>query len=193
MAFQVWRARRAFFLVLAALLVAAGDASAQSRDDSLTRSLIDEVRLGLFVHHIEPAGTERGGQDVNLEMLFSRPALAYANSFDAVWWPRLHLGSSINVNGETSQLYSGFTWNFPLVQRLSLELTFGGSLHNGPDTGPGSAFGCPLNFRESGSIGYAVTEHWRIYGTVAHMSNAGLCERNSGITSAGMRLGYVFN
>jgi hypothetical protein len=137
MAFQVWRARRAFFLVLAALLVAAGDASAQSRDDSLTRSLI--------------------------------------------------------VNGETSQLYSGFTWNFPLVQRLSLELTFGGSLHNGPDTGPGSAFGCPLNFRESGSIGYAVTEHWRIYGTVAHMSNAGLCERNSGITSAGMRLGYVFN
>ena len=59
--------------------------------------------------------------------------------------------------------------------------------------GPGSAFGCPLNFRESASLAFAVMERWRIYGTVAHMSNAGLCERNSGLTSAGVRLGYLFD
>ena len=69
---------------------------------------------------------------------------------DVVLRPRFHLGTSINVNGKTSQLYSGFTWDIPLINRLSLELTFGGSLHDGPNTGVGSSFGCPLNFREIG-------------------------------------------
>ena len=82
---------------------------------------------------------------------------------------------------------------FPLIERVSLELTFGGSLHDGPNAGEGSAFGCPLNFRESASIGIAVTERWRLYGTIAHMSNAGLCARNSGLTSAGVRLGYALD
>ena len=35
-----------------------------------------------------------------------------------------------------------------------------------------------------------VDERWTVYGTVAHMSNANLCDHNSGLTSVGMRLGY---
>ena len=107
--------------------------------------------LGLLGHHVEPAGSEKGGQDVNVEILFGRPAIAYASHIaDVALRPRLHLGSSINVNGNTNQLYAGFTWDIPLMQRVSLELTFGGSLHDGPNTGEGSAFGCPLNFRKVG-------------------------------------------
>jgi lipid A 3-O-deacylase len=180
-------------LLLAALTVVAG-APAQAQDESRPRSFISELRLGLLGHHIEPAGSEKGGQDVNVEILFGRPAIAYGSHIaDIALRPRLHVGSSINVNGNTSQLYSGFTWDIPLMQRVSLELTFGGSLHDGPNTGEGSAFGCPLNFRESASIGIAVTERWRLYGTIAHMSNAGLCVRNSGLTSAGVRLGHAFD
>ena len=169
-------------------------AQSEARSEPGSWSFIDELRLGVLGHHIEPAGTEKGGEDVNLEILFSRPAIVYGNRFaDIFLQPRIHLGSSINVNGDTSQLYSGLTWDIPLHHSFSLELTFGGSLHNGPTEGEGSAFGCPLNFRESGSLVFALTEHWRLYGTLAHMSNAGLCDRNSGLTSGGVRLGYKFN
>jgi lipid A 3-O-deacylase len=191
-AFQVRRARRALGLVVLATLMVAGGASAQSRDESQSRGIFNEIRIGVLGHNIEPGGTEKG-TDLNFELLFSRPAIAYDGRFaNIALRPRLHIGASINVDGYTSQGYAGFTWDVPLHERLSLELTLGGSLHDGPSNVPGSAFGCPLNFRESASLGFAVMERWRLYGTVAHMSNAGLCVRNSGLTSAGVRLGYVF-
>jgi hypothetical protein len=68
--------------------------------------------------------------------------------------PRFHVGAAINVDGDTSQIYSGLTWNVPLLDRFSLELSFGGAWHDDPKEWNGqSAFGCPLNFRESASIG----------------------------------------
>lgn len=174
-------------------MFASHGALAQSQDYPRPGGPFDEVRLGVLGHHVEPGGTEKG-TDINFEILFSRAASAYGSHIaDFLFRPRVHLGTSISVNGNTSQAYAGFTWGVPLHERLSLEVTLGGSLHNGPDSAPGSAFGCPLNFRESASLGFAVTERWRIYGTVAHMSNAGLCERNSGLTSAGVRLGYALN
>jgi len=193
--FQIACARRVLAVFfLAALLIAAGGSAEAQDESSSQRSLINEFRIGLLAHHVEPAGTEKGGQDVSVEMLFRRHAFSYGSRLaDIVLRPRVHVGASINVNGDTSQLYSGLTWDIPLTERVSLELTFGGSLHDGPHNGDGSAFGCALNFRESASIGFALTQRWRLYGTVAHMSNAGLCERNSGLTSAGVRLGYVFD
>ena len=193
-ALQVRRARRAVGLVFLATLIAAGGASAQPRDEARPRGFFDEVRIGVLGHHIEPSGTERGTTDLNFELLLSRPGIAYGHSFaDIVLRPRIHIGASINIDGYTNQGYAGLTWDIPLIDRLSLELTFGASLHDGPDNAVGSAFGCPLNFRESASVGFAITDRWRLYGTVAHMSNAGLCGRNSGLTSGGIRLGYVFD
>jgi hypothetical protein len=192
-AFRVRRAPCALVLASLAALLAGGGASAQSRDESQPRGIFSEIRLGAFAHHVEPAGSEKG-VDVNFEVLFARPATTYGSGLaEIALRPRLHIGTSINVNGYTSQAYAGLTWDIPLHERISLELTFGGSLHDGPSEADGSAFGCPLNFRESASVGLAVTERWRLYGTVAHMSNAGLCGRNSGLTSAGLRLGYVFD
>jgi lipid A 3-O-deacylase len=192
-AFQLRRARCVLGLAFLATLMTAGGASAQSPDESQPRGIFDEVRFGVLGHHIEPAGTEKGTTDLNFEILFSRPAIAYDSRLaDIALRPRIHLGVSANLNGFTDQAYAGFTWTIPVLERFSLELTFGGSLNDGPSTGDGSAFGCPLNFRESASGGFALTERWRLYATVAHMSNAGLCVRNSGLTSGGVRLGYVF-
>jgi len=176
------------------MLTLATSASAQSREELRVRSLFDELRFGLMVHHVEPSGHERG-LDLNFEMLFSRPAVAYGDAFaDTILRPRLHVGTSVNVEGNTNQVYAGLAWDIPLHQRLSLELTFGGALHDGVENEAGrSSFGCALNFRESVSLGYAVTDRWRLYGTVAHMSNAGLCARNDGLTSAGVRLGHVLD
>jgi len=169
-------------------------AAAWSQDASPAQSIVDEVRAGLLAHHVEPAGTERG-LDVNAEILFRRPAITFDNAFaDFTLRPRLHLGTSINIEGNTDQVYAGLTWDIPLPRDLLLEFSFGGSRQDGPDDEVAHAsFGCRLNFRESASVGYKMTEHWRLYGTVAHMSNAGLCDRNSGLTSAGIRFGYVTN
>jgi hypothetical protein len=176
------------------LSAAAGNAFAQSRDDWRSRSIVDEIRLGLYGHHIEPSGTEQGGFDVNAELLFAKPVSAYdRGSLHSFLTPRIHIGTQINLDGDTSQLYAGFTWDLRIHERFSLEVTFGGSVHDGPTNGEGSSFGCVANFRESGSIGVGLTERLWLYATVAHMSNAGLCDRNSGLTSGGLRLGYSFN
>lgn len=195
-----WRVRsaRAAFggaLLCSALGVASAGANAQSWDNQQTRSIFDEFRIGLMAHDVEPGGNE-DGLDFGVELLFRSPyRTSYGNAFaDFLFQPRFHLGSAINLSSDTSQVYAGLTWNIPLGQAFTFEVSLGGAIHDGP-TGSGGdhSFGCTLNFRESASIGYALSERWRLYGTVTHMSNANLCDHNSGLTSAGVRLGYNMN
>jgi hypothetical protein len=159
--------------------------------DGLSSPLIDEVRLGLLAHSIEGSNDE-GGADINAEVLFRKPTASYGNPvLDVALRPRIHLGVSLNTSGETNQLYAGLTWDVKLAPRWSVELSAGGSLHDGPtESGLPDSYGCPVNFRESASLGYAIDDRWTIYGTLAHMSNANACDQNTGITSVGVRLGY---
>lgn len=170
-------------------------ASAYAQSTNIwTRSILDEVRLGVLAHDIEPDPNE-GGVDFNIELLFKRPAAKYRSSLaDILLRPRFHVGASINLDGDTNQLYAGLTWDIPLAPKWLLEVSFGGALHDGPTDASGAfSYGCPLSFRESLSLGYQVSDRWRVYGTVTHMSNAGLCDFNSGLTSAGVRFGYTLN
>ena len=162
--------------------------------DIWTRSILDEVRLGVLAHDIEPNPNE-SGVDFNIELLFKRPTAVYRSSLaNILLRPRIHVGASINLDGDTSQLYAGLTWDIPLAPKWLLEVSFGGALHDGPTDGSGAhSYGCAFNFRESISIGYQVSNRWRVYGTVTHMSNADLCDFNSGLTSAGVRFGYTLN
>lgn len=174
-------------------VVAAVGVSAVVQPAKAQTPLLDEIRLGVMAHSIEPGHSEDGA-DVNLELLFRRPAITFGNSVaDFVFTPRVHVGTSINTIGDTSQVYAGFTWDLKITERLSFEATFGGAWHDGPlSGGAADLYGCRLSFRESASLGYALNESWTIYATIAHMSNADLCSHNSGITSAGVRLGYKF-
>jgi lipid A 3-O-deacylase len=161
--------------------------------DIWTRSILDEVRLGVLAHDIEPNGNQ-GGVDFNIELLFKRPTTVYRTSLENVLLrPRFHLGSSLNFGSDTNQVYAGLTWDVPLAPKLSLEVSFGGVLHDGPTGSEPNSLGCALNFRESLSIGYQLSDRWRVYGTVTHISNADLCDQNSGLTSAGVRFGYTLN
>src|SRR5438552_954296 len=55
-------------------------ASAQSTDDLQLPSLFSEFRLGYLEHDVRrQVHANEKGQDVNLELLFSRPAIAYTN------------------------------------------------------------------------------------------------------------------
>ncbi len=150
-----------------------------------------EIRLGIFDHNIEPSHNEKG-IDINVELLFGAPFGRQDSVFqDGFFRPRFHLGASINSGDDTSVAYGGFSWTLWRNDWMFLEATFGGALHNGPLLEPGRAsYGCHLNFRESGSLGFLIDADWQLLFTVDHMSNGDLCDDNRGLTNAGVRLGY---
>ena len=55
-----------------------------------------------------------------------------------------------------------------------------------------NALGCSPLFREAAAVGFRLNEHWSVMATVEHMSNAGLCGDNRGLTNFGGKLGYTF-
>jgi lipid A 3-O-deacylase len=145
-----------------------------------------ELRAGALFGIDGPKGDKEGTPDVNLELLYGPIGGEYQNGFlNHLLRPRLHLGGTINTGGNTSELYAGFTWDVFLTQRLFIEGSFGGAVDNGDDT----YFGCPVNFHESGSVGFMLSERWDVMATVDHMSNADLCDANRGLTNVGFRIG----
>ncbi|MHB2169460.1 acyloxyacyl hydrolase [Alsobacter sp. R-9] len=189
-------------------LILAGAASAASAADLPSRSAPPappspvaapaawpsyEVRLGVFAH--DPWSPESGSVDINGEVLTPRLFSLPNPSFNALA-PRLHAGATVNTAGKTSSAYAGFTWTVDVVAGFFVEASLGGAVHNGktgdviyPDW---NALGCSPLFRESASIGYRFTEKLSVMATVEHLSNAGTCSQNRGLTNAGLRLGYSF-
>lgn len=152
--------------------------------------MIDEVRGGIFKQAVDNAPHE-GTAALNLEVLGGRFAGGYENSIlDFFLTPRPHIGTTLAF-GKTDEFYAGFTWDVKLIDRTFFEATFGGAAHDGPlDTPHEASYGCVLNFRESASLGFSLTPDWRLMATVDHMSQAGICQPNRGLTNAGLRLGY---
>ena len=152
---------------------------------------ISELRFGIFDHNIEPGHSE-DGVDANIELLFRQSETRYHNIFlDRFLRPNPHIGASINIGNDTSVGYAGLTWSLFRHDFISIEASFGGAVHNGPLSKTGEAsYGCRLSFRSSGSIGFSLDPNWRVFLTVDHMSNANLCDKNRGLTNAGVRLGY---
>lgn len=186
-------------LALAILTFLHGPASVKAADfgdqppGAFDVPFIDEIRAGAY--YTNPDQKERGAA-VQFEAIFSQfISHDFGNTYiNALLLPRVHVGGNINVTGDTSVAYAGLTWQLPVYGPLFLEGTFGGGVHNGKhdNAGPNrQALGCPLAFRESGSIGLAFKQ-FTVLGTVEHLSNAGLCSQNDGLTNFGVRVGYKF-
>jgi len=176
-------------LVLLAAIALAGPLANAGERAGPSHSFIDEARLGGLAHDLESNKDEDGG-DINGEILLHRLGARSADPLDILLTPRPHIGASINTSGDTSVAYAGLTWDFWFTNNLFIEASFGGAVHDGPTDDSSSSFGCTANFREAAAIGLALSDHWRILATVSHMSNAGLCDQNQGLTSAGVQVGY---
>src|SRR5262245_45784690 len=154
-------------------------------------SFIDEVRFGVLAANLE--GGEHGGDyAINGEILFTRlGAASYGDPIsDFFLRPRIHVGASLSPDG-VNQIYAGLTWEHYITSRFFFEGSFGAAAHDRETSGnDNDSYGCTVNLRESASIGVELTEHLRLMATVDHMSNAGLCDGNQGLTNAGLRLGY---
>lgn len=149
-----------------------------------------DVRLGVYVH--DPLSPEKGGADVNADAAFS--VFAPSDGLYGLLIPRVHIGGTLSFAGKTSFAYAGFTWTLPLNEAFFLEAAFGGAVHNGLRDGAEdrNAMGCRGSFHESISLGYRVTQDWSVLGTLEHVSNAGLCMQNRGLTNFGLRLSRAF-
>src|SRR5438105_9400087 len=100
------RAALAAIVITAALLLP-GQASAQV-------PFIDELKVGALSHDVGFLGHHvETGADVNVELLFSPPAI-----LDIIGSPRPHIGADINTSGKTSDGYFGLTWGIMLLQNL---------------------------------------------------------------------------
>ena len=184
----------AYSLFGACVAFAAFTNTASALESYETRSTpfwsVDEVRFGVFKQAVDDAPGE-GGPALNLEVLFGRLPGHYDNIvLNTFLTPRLHLGTTLAF-GKTDEFYWGATWDVKLMGPLFFEATFGGAAHDGPLDEPHHAsYGCEVNFRESASLGFALSKDWNLMATVDHMSQAGICQPNRGLTNAGLRLGY---
>jgi lipid A 3-O-deacylase len=171
----------------------AGAAAAQARGPEPLFP-VDEVRIGLYDHNVEPHGSE-AGVDVKGELLLGRLPGGYGSPIlETILRPRPHVGGNLNFHGHTSFAYAGLTWDYRLSPSFFLEASFGAAVHDGPLDERGKAsFGCRANFHEQAGLGYAIDRNWRVVLSWEHMSNADLCDRNRGLTNAGLRIGYVFD
>jgi lipid A 3-O-deacylase len=154
---------------------------------------LSEIRLGTFAH--DPLSPEKGSADLAGEILFAKPFSAPGSAWDFLL-PRPSIGATINFAGKTSQAFAGLTWTYDITRSIFVEGEFGGSVNNGK-TGAivpagHNAMGCRASFREAASVGYRFNANWSITATIEHMSNAGLCTQNRGLTNYGARIGYSF-
>ena len=179
-----------------------------SQDQSLMApspfaNVVSEVRLGLNYHMVYytmlPPPDPRSLyltrlEDVSFDVLFTTPDL------DVFRWlgsPRPEIGTTLNINGEDSLLHAGLTWTVPLFDSpFYFEGTFGAAAHNGylGNEAPAGRrkYGCRVNFYERFGLGVNVTENVTATLAYEHMSNAGLCEYNAGISNLGLKLGWKF-
>ncbi len=158
---------------------------------SPTLAGVEEIRLGLSLHDIGFLGNDKEeGMDAVAELLFRSPVL-----LAAIGSPRPHLGIAVNSVGDTSQLYAGLTWTFEPVNRLVLEVSLGGAIHDGQLNGDDldrKQLGARVLFRETVAVGYRLDDRNRLLLVFDHESNARLARHNEGLNNIGLRWGYRF-
>ena len=150
------------------------------------------IRLGILAHDVPMWSRSRneGGVDFNVELIFGWPhysvlsGLLYSN-----------LGVSLNSQGDTSKIYSGFLWEYLWQSGIFIDLGLGLAAHNGKlETGDDDKkeLGSRILFRIPVEVGLLFAEHHGVSIMFAHVSNAYLAHPNEGLDTIGLRYSYRF-
>ena len=120
--------------------------------------------------------------DLHAELLFKK---TYLKAYPSV-------GADINLNGDTSFFYGGFSWEGQFFEYLSLGAFFGPSIHDGESDNGASdkrQLGSRILIRAAIDIGVYLTDDITLSFMYDHYSNTGLFEkRNQGNDNMGLRL-----
>lgn len=107
--------------------------------------------------------------------------------------PEPTIGFHANTEGDTSQVYGGFTWLFDLGWNIFAGGSLGLSLHDGKESTTSfdrKELGLRVLFRESAELGVRLTDRHALSIMLDHISNAGIDENNEGLDTVGIR--YTF-
>lgn len=186
---------RATVLLIAALFFAAGSGGAEAGYQYPKHSpwWLSEVKGGVFIHDVGVFG--RSEEDtsavVNGEVLFNLKGKIW----DVTRSPRPHIGVSVNTGGDTSQAYTGMTWDFNLLGNGFGSWSMGATVHDGSLTTNklgDKELGSRVLFRFALEFGVRLTEHHNVSIVLDHISNGDLKDENEGIDNVGVRYGYRF-
>jgi hypothetical protein len=158
--------------------------------DIWTRSTWTRLRLGVLAHDIEPNGNQ-GGVDFNIELLFKRrPRSTARRSKNVLLRPAL----PPRLLPQLRQRHESGLRRPNLGRTSGTEAVaggvFGGVLHDGRRLRAQLAWLRAELPRVPFDRLPAVGPLARVR-NVTHISNADLCDQNSGLTSAGVRFGYT--
>ena len=171
-------------LALATVALVSMTVSSSVAAQTKNTSIISESRLGINTHGINTF--EDGIVDVSASVLF-HPVTGYGN-------PRPHVG--VSASSATSLVYTGLTWTNQNTSPLLFDFEFGIAANNGMAEGSAAAkktsMGCVLGFHETVSVGYRFNRSLSLMATIEHFSNGKICEPNTGLTNAGLRIGYSY-
>ncbi len=180
------------------------------------RIALVEVKGGVVGHDVSDSGNHPNSIDLNLEFAFANTKpFEFGNAaLNFVLNPRVIIGGSINVEGDTHQAYVALDWRYQFDSGIFVEASFGAVGHTGTleqetvacdprancslpgnrayvDTGEPS-LGFPVLFREHAEVGYRMDSGWSVSVFGAHMSSGGLSTNNDGMEFVGLRVGYTF-
>lgn len=152
-----------------------------------------EVAVGVMLHDQSPfADHHEEGRDLNAEVMFPRPGW---EGWQYLLDPRPHLGVNANLDGDTSYLYGGLTWEMEPFDRFLAAASLGLALHNGPlhtseeDCRRGDCgFGTRASIRLAAELGVRLDERNAVTLLIDHISHAGwFADENEGVDNIGIR------
>jgi lipid A 3-O-deacylase len=161
----------------------------------------DHPRLAasLLAHDQSPfSDHHESGADIGLEYLFSPQQGGF---WETIGSPRIHLGGILSLQGETSILYSGLTYQFEFQNNYFFDAAVGLAAHNGPlhkdSTGCKLDSDCGFGFRVLPHFGFDLGKHLDEQHSLSlfydHMSHGRWLNReNEGIDHLGVRYMWYF-
>lgn len=158
---------------------------------------LEYLRAGLLLHDVRglepPLETRENGGDLNLEAGFRLPLP------ERFWIPNLNFGGTVNLAGNTHQLYMGLNWRLDIGRFWFVDGALATVMHTGavrrhPDVNlqRRRVLGCRIMFRETASVGLRLTPRSSWVSSFWHISNADLCRNNQGLTGFGFQYQYNF-
>lgn len=144
-----------------------------------------EIRFGVLDH--DPLIQKEDGVDVNAEIFFD-DWLGGGS-----WQLRPSIGGTVNTQGDTSFGYIDLNYGGPISDNWFLEFAVGGAVHNGElETADPhrKELGGRVLIHAAMSLGVMLSDTVSLSIYADHMSNAGVEERNEGLETAGLRVGF---
>lgn len=145
-------------------------------------SIASEIKLGLG----KSLEKNQNGMVLKLQYI--------GDPLNNLWGLRPLFGTDTNLNSYTSSVYACLLLKKFLDYNLSVELAFGGAVHDGPlkkqwQGKKRRIMGSRILFREEAAVGYIFKNQHNISLFIDHISNASIVRPNSGVTNIGIKYG----